>query len=468
METLSFHRAAVVLFAAVVLSGSALAQDPVAASSERAARQLLEDVEATYKAMPAYADQGEWRVQLVDGVAQGRVRTTFDRPSRLKLECDDVRFISDGTTLVTETEHGNEYKTTTTPATVDLRVFKNDDVWDTSFCEGRTAPPVFAVLALLCERDGVDVFLSHWGAKQLTLEGDRLIDGVTLKVILVKNTRYYDFRLFIEERSKRLLRMEITDHPPSARDRLAVELEGPTVAVPEAPKDDLRIPVKPQPLVLVWKAGTITNRRAPAAAFTYVPQDGFLQVKSFDRKQRDGDLRPVERLVGKSASDFMLMVREGLGGTHRLTKSDLRGKVVLLHFWSTRNVSSRESLERLPAAIVGKPEGLAVVSICQDDTPQHQSELERLRAMSPGGNRPKLPETFLRLDAIDPKKEIGNSFFVSELPTVLIIDGRGVVQYVLVGYNHQWSLFVKAALQQLLAKETLLCPPVRDVIVPRP
>ena len=465
MRFATFHRAVAVLICIAGLAGPSVAEDRVPGATEQAARRLLDEVETVYKAMPDYADHGEFGMEGFKKWESVRHQATFDRPSSLYLDCCENWIIaSNGVSLTTVVPNGQRYKVSGALPSIDLRLFKEDDYGIMALGGGCCGPPTFAVFALLTEPDGVDVFLSHWGTKRLSLEGDQNIDGVRLKTILVENSREWDFRLFINEKSKLLLRIEILRHPedPNRKPALGeVQAPAPAPAIPAGLPDPPR--AERRPYTFAWTSGTISDKKPPASAFAYSPPKDFEQVDSFDGRHPATTREPVERLIGKSAPKFTLTLRDGPGGFSRLSKSDLRGKVVLLHFWLNQNALARGSVARLTEVVGGRKDGLAVVSVCQDKGLQDLTDFRRLRESAKTANLPRLPETFLRLNAIDPTKEVGDAFAVRTLPTVVLIDARGVIQKAIVGVDDHWSANLKEAVEKLLAGETLLGAPLPNL-----
>jgi thiol-disulfide isomerase/thioredoxin len=137
--------------------------------------------------------------------------------------------------------------------------------------------------------------------------------------------------------------------------------------------------------------------------------------------------------------DFALSTLEG----SRVTLSSLRGKVVLLNFWTTwctACVSEMPALSQLQKRHEGS---LAVLGISLDAAPDEDGDAHD--ASPPGKDKPTLEQTrqnvaravkARRIDypiSLDEKNEAGARCNGGELPTTVIIDAQGNVRRRFVG-----------------------------------
>ncbi len=129
---------------------------------------------------------------------------------------------------------------------------------------------------------------------------------------------------------------------------------------------------------------------------------------------------PVE---GEKAPDFS--VNDLVGEPVRM--SDLRGKVVLLHFWATWCRYCREeapSLARLNTVMTGKDFRMITVSLDKGGGEDVESFFHTAG---------------LRLPTVaDPAGTVGKQYGVTGVPETFIIDGEGVVRKKIVGAL-QWD-----------------------------
>ena len=137
--------------------------------------------------------------------------------------------------------------------------------------------------------------------------------------------------------------------------------------------------------------------------------------------------------VGKPAPGFSLRTMDG---TATLSLGQLRGQVVVVDFWASWCAPCKRSLPQLAAMEANHP-GLKVIAINIDD--ERQKAVEFLRK-----NRVKLIALY------DEKKDVVTTYDVPVMPSALIIDRKGVVRYVHVGYTDDDLDQFKREIQGLL------------------
>jgi thiol-disulfide isomerase/thioredoxin len=169
--------------------------------------------------------------------------------------------------------------------------------------------------------------------------------------------------------------------------------------------------------------------------------------------------RPTLALLGTPAPDFTLTVLDGPGGTRKVSKADLAGKVVMIDFWATWCGPCLEELPEVAKMIesyAGK--NVVIVALSQDEGADEGDG---------GGVRELVEETLRKkgLDlqkgsvgmvALDPTREVGEKFKVSTLPAVIILDSKGVVQSVHIGFSRDVRSVLSEEIDTLLEGKSLV------------
>jgi len=147
-------------------------------------------------------------------------------------------------------------------------------------------------------------------------------------------------------------------------------------------------------------------------------RDGKPVTVKVKLKVRPSDEQLIhDKLVGKAAPAF---TATALDGTTQLPLAGMRGKVVLLDFWATwcgpctLQFGHLNRLQRLYAS-----RGLSILAL-SDEEPDQVRDYARTEQLG-------YPI------AIDPGDRIRAAYLVPAMPTTVIIDRNGVVQYVNIG-----------------------------------
>jgi thiol-disulfide isomerase/thioredoxin len=132
-------------------------------------------------------------------------------------------------------------------------------------------------------------------------------------------------------------------------------------------------------------------------------------------------------------------------GSAPASLSSLRGKVVLLDFWATWCGPCRLLAPKLSAlqARYGA-QGLRVVGITTDDAEKAALFAQRVTMRYPV--------------EVDPKGDTSRIYDVSALPTLFILDKRGVVRDVSIGYDEGRDAQIETLLKELLSEPAPTAP----------
>jgi len=145
-------------------------------------------------------------------------------------------------------------------------------------------------------------------------------------------------------------------------------------------------------------------------------------------------------LLGNPAPDFSVTTVAGPRGTASLKK--LRGKVVLLDFWGTFCVPCKSSFPKLQA-LNAKYEGagLQVVGVSEDEA-EDKSKV------------PAFASSYGAKFAIgwDEDRSIAQRYQPETMPSSFLIDKKGVVRFVHVGFRAGDEVEIEKEIQQLLAQ----------------
>jgi thiol-disulfide isomerase/thioredoxin len=129
--------------------------------------------------------------------------------------------------------------------------------------------------------------------------------------------------------------------------------------------------------------------------------------------------------LGKAAPDFT--IEKWLGD-----KPDLKGKFILLSFWAPWSFPSKKAIPQLNALQKKFTKNLAVIALASDS----QDDIEAM-------TNPKIDFA----STIDEKGKLRSAFHISTVPSVVLIDPKGVVLY----EGHPAALN-EAQLQTILSK----------------
>jgi thiol-disulfide isomerase/thioredoxin len=142
-------------------------------------------------------------------------------------------------------------------------------------------------------------------------------------------------------------------------------------------------------------------------------------------------------LVGASAPPWKDL--DVVSGSSPTSIASLRGRVVLLDFWATWCAPCRVFVPKLSAlqARYGA-QGLSVLGVSTEDAEEVSLFAQRM--------------SLHYAVAVDRKAETTRSYGVVSMPTLVVIDKRGVVRDVSIGYDPTADARLDATLRALLAE----------------
>jgi peroxiredoxin len=169
----------------------------------------------------------------------------------------------------------------------------------------------------------------------------------------------------------------------------------------------------------------------PSAEYPFANPD-FL--KTYTQKVRSVSLgHPAMNLRGKDAPQFMLKSFDG----RVVSSSDFEGKVVLLDFWEVWCGPCVESMPKIQNLYEKfKSKGLLVYGIINDI-----KQLESSRKFV-------LRKPDIKFPMLVGNEDIKKSYFIDAVPQYVLIDRKGKISFLSLGYSGEIESEVTKALNQ--------------------
>src|SRR6185312_6972494 len=204
-----------------------------------------------------------------------------------------------------------------------------------------------------------------------------------------------------------------------------------------------------------WTAGAISTKVPADRSFAFVAPNGFSPIEGLKEQPGGAGQAPqyaVQEKLGKPAPDFSLTLLDGPGKTKTVTKAELAGKVVLIDFWATWCGPCLMELPEIQKLIelTGKTKkDVVIVALSQDSNPTEIAEVRKLVEKTLDAKKITLTGSPVGRIGLDPSNSLSKAFDVEGFPTLVILDGKGVVQSAHVGYDPDTA----EPLHKSLAKE---------------
>jgi len=426
--------------AALALAGViARGAEPAPAPADPKARQLLDEVVRAYKGLSSYSDQGQFILNTTDnGKPENLViplNLTLVRPNKVNLDAGPVRIVSDGKTMTTAVAPSRKYMATEAPKSVTIETFRQGPIGSALF-GGPAAPPMIVLLNFLAGDDPAQVVAELGGT--LRLGADRK-EG---RVLLVDRDGGPDVELVVDAPTKLLRAIYLLIDPKA-------------LAEEATPGHKFTIGK------FGWEAGTISTRPVKDETFAYTPPRDFTKVE-WAAPPGQEEKSAVKALVGKPAPEFTLTVLDG-AKTRTITKADLAGKVVLLDFWATwcpPCLAELPDVQKLIEGYAKANKDVVVVALSEDQEPRELDEVRKLVETTLQEKKVTLTGTPVGKIALDPSGSVGEAFSIQVLPTLVILDAKGIVQAVYLGQQTKETL--TKDIDALLAGQSLVKPEAKE------
>ncbi|HZW33807.1 MAG TPA: DUF2092 domain-containing protein [Isosphaeraceae bacterium] len=405
--------------------GAALAQAGDAKASPTGtptAEAVLRQTTDFYKKVKSFAVDVE-RTQKMGAITmKTTIAIAVQRPNRFAIRTKGggpagIDVVSDGKTLCVSITPLQKYTEGEAPDSVEG--LGNDPIVQ-GILQG-------LMIGELCADDPYAKLME--GVKTATNAGQETLDGV--KTHHLKFTQdQFDWEMWIAASGEPLIRRIVVDLTKGlANSPLAQQFKNQKLDLTQDFKD--------------WRIDQSVDEKS----FAFEPPKGAQKVDSFLAGLGGGAQAPASPLVGKPAPDVKLKLLDH--GELRL--KDHRGAhVVMLDFWATWCGPCVQELPLLAeVAPAYKDKGVVFHAVNEQEKPAqiHKFLKEKKPAMTV---------------ALDAEGAAGNAYHAEAIPLLVLIDKKGLVQSVHVGFNRAIKTTLRKELDALLAGKDLAREAARD------
>ena len=386
--------------------------------------ELLRKVVAAYKAAPGYRDKGYVQVRAeVEGqprvMMKGDYMVYYARPNRFRVQCYNGVVVCDGEQMYGITVGlPQQVLRRPAPAGLDIGMIYSDMELAQAMANGPTRPASWMPipLVLLAAQDPLKTLL--YGAQPP--------------------------RLLTPQRIEKALCDRVVFERPDGALILWIDRSDWVIRRIEFPSVPLAAMFPPQQVrnlqIVAELVGAALEPPADDQPFRFTIPEGVEVVE---------DLQPPSlRWLGQTLPNFEAVTLEG----KPLTTQELSGKLAVIELWATWCGNCRESLPLIERVhqIYKDSEQIRFWAISLDEPAVSDIDLQNVF----NSLRVTIPI------ARDPKRTLAGSLGISGIPTLLLVDAKGVIQYMETGVRPDLGEQLRLRIERVLAGESIYREPL--------
>lgn len=393
-----------------------------AAPSEAQAREVLAKMADTYATAKAYEDVGELYYESIsngqaeEAPASWPYSISFERPNKLRVHAIEANIVSDGKYLRATLPGIQQILTLPAPSNLAIADILGDEILTRAVSGGITDTPLPILRLLTGERDLPGLMPNS----QVSMLPDEKLGNARCQRVEVK-TQDGNVVYWVDAESHLLKRMEF------ATDRIREQQKGSGNQV-----ESLKI----------WAdfQGARLSDQVDATAFEFESPPNAQLVRRF----LPPPPQPPARLLGEEIGNFQF---DRLGAEGSIDRKALEGKIVVFDFWATWCGWCFRGLPSVQR-VYEKFQENDRVAIFAVDTDEDQ--------ISDDNVKKAFTDKDLHVPIARDREKFNQSVFAVEgLPTMVVLDGNGVVQHVHVGFDPNLESELTGVIDRLLKGENL-------------